>query len=67
MNERIGARPWLAHTQDDYAHMLLVRDEPGDAEKARSLLDAARAAYRELGMSPSPSSLGAALASIGRA
>ena len=24
-NERMGARPWLAHTQDDYARMLLDR------------------------------------------
>ncbi len=62
MTERIGARPWLAHTQDDYAHMLLARREPGDAERARGLLDGARAAYRELGMRPSSSSA-AALAS----
>jgi tetratricopeptide (TPR) repeat protein len=53
MNERIGARPWLAHTQDDYARMLLRRGEPGDAEQARSLLESARTAYRELGMSGS--------------
>jgi DNA-binding SARP family transcriptional activator len=63
MNVRIGARPWLAHTQDDYAHMLLRRGEPGDAEKARGLLESARAAYRELGMPPSSSSPAAALAS----
>jgi hypothetical protein len=67
MTERIGARPWLAHTQDDYAHMLLARDEPGDAEKAGVLLDVARAAYRELGISPPPSSLAPALASTGPA
>jgi hypothetical protein len=46
--------------------MLLGRDEPGDAEKARGLLDAARAAYRELGISPPPSSLATALADTGR-
>jgi hypothetical protein len=28
MNERIGARSWLAHTYDDYAHMLLRRGKP---------------------------------------
>jgi DNA-binding SARP family transcriptional activator len=50
ISESIGARPWLAHTQDDYAHMLLTRDKPGDAEKAESLLDSARTAYRELGI-----------------
>jgi hypothetical protein len=63
MTERIGARPWLAHTQDDYAHILLSRSEPGDAVHADSLLESARVAYRELGMSPSPSSLDAAAAS----
>ena len=36
MNERMGARPWLAHTQHDYARTLLARDEPGDRERARS-------------------------------
>jgi eukaryotic-like serine/threonine-protein kinase len=50
MNEQIGARPWLVHSQDDYAHMLLRRGERGDAEKAKSLLDGARRAYRELGI-----------------
>ena len=58
MNERIGARPALAHTQADYAHMLLLRAEGEDAEKARVLLMSALAAYRELGMNPlSPSTL----------
>jgi tetratricopeptide (TPR) repeat protein len=50
MNERIGARPWLARTQDDYGHLLLRRGEPGDTERAESLLDGARRAYRELGI-----------------
>jgi DNA-binding SARP family transcriptional activator len=50
MSERIAARPWLAHAQADYAHMLLKRGEPGDAEKARSLLDSARSIYRDLGI-----------------
>src|SRR5262249_24902427 len=56
MNARIRAWPWLAHTQDDYAHMLLRRREPGDAVKAPGLLAGARTAYRDLGMSPLPSS-----------
>jgi tetratricopeptide (TPR) repeat protein len=55
MNERIGARPWLAHAQDDYAQMLRRRGEAGDTDKARLLLDNARTAYRELGMSSSAS------------
>ena len=50
MNERMGARPWLAHTQYDYAQMLLARDRPGDHERAQELLGAALATYRELGM-----------------
>jgi DNA-binding SARP family transcriptional activator len=50
MNSRMGARPWLAHTQSDYARMLLARDGPGDRERAQKLLDAALASYRELGM-----------------
>ena len=50
MNERMGARPWLAHTQHDYARMLLDRDAPGDRERAPQFLDQALAIYRELGM-----------------
>ena len=50
MNERMGARPWLAHTQEDYARMLLERGRPGDSEKARELLTEALTTYRELGM-----------------
>lgn len=50
MNKRMGARPWLAHTQNDYARMLLARDRPGDRERAQELLEQALATYRELGM-----------------
>jgi DNA-binding SARP family transcriptional activator/tetratricopeptide (TPR) repeat protein len=50
MNERIGSPPWLAHTQDDYARMLLARAAPGDREQALVLLGAALATYRRLGM-----------------
>jgi DNA-binding SARP family transcriptional activator len=66
MNERIGARPWLARTQDDYAQMLLARGDPGDEEKARSLLDGARATYRELGMRGSSPNSATALESTSR-
>jgi DNA-binding SARP family transcriptional activator len=55
-SERIGARPWLAHTRDEYAHMLLRRGEPDDADKAHSLLDSAQAAYSELGIRASAAS-----------
>jgi Bacterial transcriptional activator domain len=49
-NERMGARPWLAHTREDYGRMLVERDGPGDREKGQELLDNALATYRELGM-----------------
>jgi hypothetical protein len=52
MNERMGARPWLALTQEDLARRLLGRGGAGDAERARELLDAAVTTYRELGMGP---------------
>jgi class 3 adenylate cyclase/DNA-binding NarL/FixJ family response regulator len=50
MNARMGARPWLAHTQHAYAVMLLSRKQPGDREQALSLLDEALGTARELGM-----------------
>ena len=61
MNERMGARPWLAHTQHDYARMLLARDGPGDRERAQELLDQALATYRDLGMESYAASAGALL------
>ena len=50
MNARMDARTWLAHTQQQYATMLLARNNSGDREKAIELLDAALATTRELGM-----------------
>jgi eukaryotic-like serine/threonine-protein kinase len=50
MNERMGARPWLAHAREEYARMLLRRDGDGDRERAQQLRSQAGAAYRELGM-----------------
>ncbi len=50
MNTRIGARPWVAHTQVDYACMLRARDAPGDRQKAIELTREAHATYRRLGM-----------------
>jgi tetratricopeptide (TPR) repeat protein len=50
LSARIGARPLLAHTQDDYAHMLLARHRPGDRARALELLDEAVSTYEELGM-----------------
>jgi DNA-binding SARP family transcriptional activator len=46
----MGARPWLAHTQQDYARMLLARSETDDRERALALIAHALATYRELGV-----------------
>lgn len=51
-NRRMGARPWVAHTQHDYARMLLAREHTGDREQACELLVTALDAYRKLGMAP---------------
>jgi hypothetical protein len=48
INERVGARPSLAHTQHDQARMLLTRG--GDLSRARELLTGCRRTYRRLGM-----------------
>jgi len=50
MNARMGAKPYLAHTQHEYARMLLARGNAGNREKAMSLLEEALAISRELGM-----------------
>jgi tetratricopeptide (TPR) repeat protein len=50
MNARMDARTWLAHTQQQYATMLLARNNSGDRERAIELLNAALGTTRELGM-----------------
>jgi DNA-binding CsgD family transcriptional regulator len=50
MNARMGARPWLAHTQFQYAVMLSTRNQPGDHARATALRLEALATARELGM-----------------
>ena len=49
---KAGYRPELAWTCCDYADTLLQRNEPGDHEKAMSLLDESLAISTELGMRP---------------
>lgn len=49
-HELIGAPAWLARTRLEWARMLLTRREPGDAERARDLLDQALTTARELGL-----------------
>src|SRR5262249_51532066 len=61
MNERMGARPWLAQTQEDYGRMLVAR---GDEERGRPLFEQALSSYRELGME---GALARATASVDRA
>ncbi|MDQ3946987.1 MAG: hypothetical protein M3357_17885, partial [Actinomycetota bacterium] len=51
-NTALGARPFLARTQCDFARMLVRRGGPGDAARAGQLLDAALATAVELGMGP---------------
>ena len=55
VNARIGARPWLAYTQQDYARMLVARNGSGDAERAETLVRQARTGFDELGMPHLPS------------
>jgi tetratricopeptide (TPR) repeat protein len=50
LNGRMGARPWIAHTQFQYARMLLRRGRPEDAERAARLVDEANRAAQALGM-----------------
>ena len=50
MNAKMGARPWLARTQLDYAGMLLARAQAGDRDRAMPMVDEALATAQELGM-----------------
>jgi len=50
LSAQVGARPWLARSQHEYARMLIQRNAPGDEEKVKELLTEAITTYRELGM-----------------
>jgi tetratricopeptide (TPR) repeat protein len=50
MNTRMGARPWLALSQEDYARLLLNRDRPELREHAWQLLNAALTTFDALDM-----------------
>ncbi|HEX9105563.1 MAG TPA: LuxR C-terminal-related transcriptional regulator, partial [Longimicrobiales bacterium] len=50
LNAAAGAWPWLAHTQHDYARLLLAHNRPGDHERAQALLAEAVATARACGM-----------------
>jgi len=51
MNTKMGAKPWVAHSQHDYAAMLLRRDEPGSRKDALELASQALETAQKLGMS----------------
>jgi DNA-binding NarL/FixJ family response regulator len=50
IDTRTGARTWLAHSQYEYAKLLLTRRASGDDARAAALIDQALAATREIGM-----------------
>ena len=50
MNDRMGAKPWIAHSRFDLASVLFERDGPGDRELAVAELSLAAAICQELGM-----------------
>jgi tetratricopeptide (TPR) repeat protein len=50
LNERMGARPWTAHSQHDLAEVLRQRGGAGDRARAAELDQSALATARQLGM-----------------
>ncbi len=63
-NERWGLRPWLAHTQHDYARTLLARGHDQDRDKAATLLESALTTSRQLGMKPLADKVSALLSAL---
>ena len=51
MNKRMGAPPFVAHTQHWFARLLIARGERGDRERAAGLVAAARDTAEGCGMS----------------
>jgi DNA-binding SARP family transcriptional activator/tetratricopeptide (TPR) repeat protein len=50
LNAKLRSPLWVAHTQHDYARLLVRRDRPGDREHALTLLRAALATAGDLGL-----------------
>jgi hypothetical protein len=50
MNAALGARPWLAHTQGEFARLLSRRGDPHAIKRAAALTNAALVTAAELGM-----------------
>ncbi len=59
INERMGARPWTAHSRADLAAVLRRRDAPGDAVRASDLEEQALSAARAIGMTTLAAAIGA--------
>ena len=59
VNQRMGAAPWVAHTQTDLAAALRQRGEADDVSRASDLEAAARSTAHRLGMGALIDSLGA--------
>lgn len=51
-NTDMGAWPWVAHSQHDYARAVAARGDDGDRDLAEQLLTASSAMYEKLGMTP---------------
>jgi DNA-binding SARP family transcriptional activator len=52
MNERMGARPWVAHASFDLGRTLAQSRESAALERSTALISDALGTYRALGMSP---------------
>jgi hypothetical protein len=50
MNAQIRSPLWIAHTQHDYARMLLLRNHRSDRDKAHKLLTQALTSAEQLGL-----------------
>jgi tetratricopeptide (TPR) repeat protein len=51
-NERMGARPWVAHTRRELVRLSLATGGPRAAERATEAAEAATEEFRRLGMHP---------------
>jgi tetratricopeptide (TPR) repeat protein len=64
-NARMGARPWVARTQHDFAVLLVNREGQGDRARAIDLLSDALRTCDELGMPALRAKVSAVLAGVG--
>ncbi|HSO94340.1 MAG TPA: hypothetical protein VLS53_07725, partial [Candidatus Dormibacteraeota bacterium] len=65
LNMRMGARPWVAQTQLDFAVMLVARGGGGDRVRASELMSDAFKTCNELGMPALQVKLAAAMSQLG--